>query len=514
MMLINGVHFAANDNNQIEILRMLPTAFAKRNARSTVLEHKDPDARNSHDVGGLAWRISKGIDRKLIAEAAAVFNSVAKKCAVVDDPSAQALNLHSVAELKCKLGDYDEAMQAIDQALQIRKELMQNDTYYHSLGTKHAILQIMRKQPGCDAEKLDQKILETQWEATRAMRYRVGEPPNPDAIRVEQNEIGISDDQPIGTDNVCDCLCVMIRDPVTCKTALAHVDFRSDIASLEQILDRMPQDRQLEARLVGARFAPWDALTSQHGASASQSNLQRVKDLLEGRDINVLSADINDMRQPFTLVVDPKTFELREEVPAQHNPDEFIGNYLPWFETDQRPMHLAFDLTVSDRRAPHLFHQGHNQAVSAVEPDEIYEKSKDRVYWPRLAASIQPMMQVKKSYEEAVAHLVGVLDETVKRMGITLPDEDREDISFLLGYRPLHVGANANAFNQPIADFIRKDLFTLDGNGCLQINQPGLRRLELPKVPYARIEEEAKQVKQAKQATIKPPAPLAQAAAL
>ena len=44
------------------------------------------------------------------------------------------------------------------------------------------------------------------------------------AHRVEQGGIGFSTDRTIGTEHVGNCVGIIVRDPVTARTALAHYD--------------------------------------------------------------------------------------------------------------------------------------------------------------------------------------------------------------------------------------------------------------------------------------------------
>ena len=53
-----------------------------------------------------------------------------------------------------------------------------------------------------------------------------------EAVRVEQHKVGFSDKEKIGTDNIQQCVAVILHDPLTKKTALAHVDRFTDASSL------------------------------------------------------------------------------------------------------------------------------------------------------------------------------------------------------------------------------------------------------------------------------------------
>ncbi len=73
-----------------------------------------------------------------------------------------------------------------------------------------------------------------------------------EAVRVEQHKVGFSDKEKIGTDNIQQCIAVILHDPLTKKTALAHVDRFTDASSLthDVIISNFPPNIKLEAYLV------------------------------------------------------------------------------------------------------------------------------------------------------------------------------------------------------------------------------------------------------------------------
>jgi hypothetical protein len=67
---------------------------------------------------------------------------------------------------------------------------------------------------------------------------------------IGQQQFGISINQPLGTSDLIDCLCLMVHDPISKKTALAHIDRKTAIRSLDAIFQEFP-DSELQVRLVG-----------------------------------------------------------------------------------------------------------------------------------------------------------------------------------------------------------------------------------------------------------------------
>jgi tetratricopeptide (TPR) repeat protein len=71
-----------------------------------------------------------------------------------------------------------------------------------------------------------------------------------EAVRVEQHEVGFST-QKIGTDNIQQCVAVILHDPITKKTALAHIDRFTDTKSLADVIAKFSPGTKLNAHLVG-----------------------------------------------------------------------------------------------------------------------------------------------------------------------------------------------------------------------------------------------------------------------
>ena len=192
-----------------------------------------------------------------------------------------------------------------------------------------------------------------------------------DAHRVEGGEVGFSANEPIGTDNTHDCVTVMLRDPVTKKTALAHIGGDTTEESLELIWRGMPYfGIPLEMRLLGGRQLPITVpetddsyLYAKKNNDIARWNVEKVVRFFHEKPVNVLSADILSPDQPAVVVVDPKTFGIEEKVPGKSNPNAtaanalgvlYTGNYLEEGPEGHNPLRHAFDLTRSPERDPIL----------------------------------------------------------------------------------------------------------------------------------------------------------------
>ena len=194
------------------------------------------------------------------------------------------------------------------------------------------------------------------------MRHNL-KPAAPNAHRVEGSEVGFSNFDPIGTDNVHDCVCVILRNPETGRTALAHIGGDATPESLQSIWNGLGYTSgTLEMRMFGGRHLPDGSETGQSNPYLVQNNqiarwnVEKVVEFFQDKPVDVLSANILTANQPAVVVVDPKSrgFELTENVPGRPNPEAALTNalgvlhmegYLSADKNGVRPLHTAFDLT-------------------------------------------------------------------------------------------------------------------------------------------------------------------------
>ncbi|MDF3048320.1 MAG: hypothetical protein K0R73_1438 [Candidatus Midichloriaceae bacterium] len=75
----------------------------------------------------------------------------------------------------------------------------------------------------------------------------------PNTIFIDQHEAGFSSNAPIGTNNIQNCIVLIVRDRNTGMTALAHVDYHISHESIKQeVFSKFPQGNVLEISLIGA----------------------------------------------------------------------------------------------------------------------------------------------------------------------------------------------------------------------------------------------------------------------
>jgi len=177
-----------------------------------------------------------------------------------------------------------------------------------------------------------------------------------EAHRVEQREVGFSSSEKIGTENIQQCVVLIIWDPTTKRTALAHVDIYTDpksiqTAVLEQFKAKGEGEKPYEVTIVGGR----DRLSRQpNGELTSDVNINKVLGELESWGVKhtIKAADIGDKGAPSGIVFDPVTGVLEHAVPGIHDKTtpERIARMLNIDTTALHSLNFAFDF--SQNRVP------------------------------------------------------------------------------------------------------------------------------------------------------------------
>jgi hypothetical protein len=231
---------------------------------------------------------------------------------------------------------------------------------------------------------------------------------------VEQAQVGFSADAPMATENVADCIGLILRDPVSGKTALAHIDRYTTPKSLEKIFESMPRDRTLDAALWGAKYAGSADADSAERAW-SEHNLEKAAGLLAGRNVRIAAAGIGAPDIPSVVAIDPVSGAIRGENPERRNgartiairpnPDRALSyakmvlqyamprdNYL-----DSIDLETAFDLTRQPGRYPILFRRQElallDDAAEGKTPQEVRAWA-ERHYPPGMTSCVAAQLPI------------------------------------------------------------------------------------------------------------------------
>lgn len=263
------------------------------------------------------------------------------------------------------------------------------------------------------------------------------------ALRVEQKEIGISDNKDIGTDNVSQCVTLIVRscgEDDDCENpvvALAHIDYETEAESIDQIFENLPAGRK-EARILGARFDQ---------DPKSIENLVRVVKALAAYEVDVVSSNVYQGDEgPSTVIVNPYDFSMRESVPtADRGMAEASCAHSLVTEDKMHPLRLAFDTRKGEDRAPLYLTQ---PMVRKIREDFLGQDDVERYVSLRddgffdIGLSTRFFSSLVKQYEKAVADILPYASEH-------LPKPIVEDM-------PIYIGKDALEQNMDVVDEIAR----------------------------------------------------------
>ncbi|MBA8667553.1 hypothetical protein H1Q59_06595 [Holosporaceae bacterium 'Namur'] len=165
------------------------------------------------------------------------------------------------------------------------------------------------------------------------------------AIRVEQNEVGFSDSTPIGTDNIQSCIVLIIRDPISKKTALAHISNATEIDSIRKIFQHLPNN-EVEIGIIGGRR---EHQIKQEVDANVKKILSILKELTGSKVIYIeakaMGKEINSTKcQALTFDPSIKDWEqaLKAEVPGRVLSDRWLREGMIESIAEEIPINIAF----------------------------------------------------------------------------------------------------------------------------------------------------------------------------
>ncbi|MDD3371288.1 MAG: hypothetical protein PHE27_05620 [Alphaproteobacteria bacterium] len=518
-MLINGAAPTWDYDKLVEQLKALPSGFSKKAAPERAAEYQDGSESKEYNDNALRFYIRWVTQESdvYLTHALNAFQQAADSALKEKDLLVREDNLSYYAGAAQAGERFEESIPALNESIAILDHFGNIGDVHLRLGRLHYSLhEIYRKkleEGASDAEKFRQeKLKPVRQELVRTFIAKSGAPVDPKAYPVEENEVGFSDDAPIGTTNLGQCLCLIVRDRVTKKTALAHIDISTEEESLKLILDRIPQtpDHPLEVRLVGAKKVFKDmseynlekTLCFLQGTNAnilSEYNLEKTLCFLQGTNANILSADILENDQPGSVVVDPHTFRIEEKAPGKPNPNKGLLN--AHIAKDYRDLQLAFDLTCSEQRAPILIPSAevsrlHERFLNEDE-DSLYSYFKKyysvlpptamNLTFCLVPVCIEEILKLREEYRKSLNEVIAALDTTSSRLqkeNVYLCGYDRESALKLLSRKEIHVGLGAPKANAPLIDFIEKDFFVPQNGSQYSCDLKGLKNFRFQAAPY------------------------------
>jgi hypothetical protein len=512
-MLIGGKPVDGNDvESVISALNSLPTGFSSRNIASRKFTYKSSEAEKSNQLGMKAWNEwDESSDSPLLQRAADHFQRAAELSEEAGDLRAHAQNRNNYGWAMVSADTPEKAIPAFESACAIYQQQEMTNLLFEALGGLHrAMLDTVHAKEAQgltdEAAELRAQLRPVRQRSLQLFSARKGEGQDFGAYRIEQGELGFSAKQKIGTDNVNDCICIILQNPATQKTALAHIDSDTNIHSLEQVFARLEGDfssqknnQKLQARIIGACY---DADSGQSMANIkSRRNLENSIRFLNERHVDVLSAVILDKNQPTSIVVDPATFTVAEKSPGIPNPDMHIANMKPCTITWGKPLQTVIDLTVSDERAAVYFSRS---AIANIR--RLHEKqSEEPIYHmfsnyapQQLPCVVEGMVLLSEAYQHESGRLKEKLIAKVLQLaetGSIVPAYEVDRAVFALSDCPLHLGQGAEKANAALERVIDRDVFKVTGKTVVT-DIASLQRFEFPVQPYdaleARVRDEQK----------------------
>ncbi len=253
------------------------------------------------------------------------------------------------------------------------------------------------------------------------------------AYRVEQREVGIMSTGRIGTDNLQQCVAVVIYDPTTQKTALSHVDHSTTAKSLDKVITSHFKDStNIEVFLVGAS----DNLSENR--SHSQDNIDKVKGVLALHKNVIKIEELRDEKiKAFVFDIDKKT--MHKLVPGKLEPNTAARKCLVQAAGASKELHEAFNFVkepgvikapkYSDTQLADILRSTFDSKVSSEPGMRSTEAS---ISWPMIEFAeeikkdrpdlvekfVQQVLGTENDGEKA-KNYIGIVTERLLRMPVT-----------------------------------------------------------------------------------------------
>ncbi len=521
---INGRHPDLNDAQEIvEMLRYSPDGIPnnQRTRVNTVLRYNVEGEGAIHENAAYAAsniHVKDNMDEASLLEAAQEFKIAAAAYEIVGADLAAA-NMYSLAaqsfgkfstnELFEDKPYSEHAVEMFDKAVALHQQQGHADFEYRDRDLLAGALVDTHdayKALGSDAgvEQYQKRLGEESSLLLNASRNRQAVL-DESAVRVEQREMGFSDDCPIGTDSVSQCLTVIaqagspasLTDKHDKTVGLVHIDYESDVKSLDNFFERLPEGKK-QVRLVGARF---------DRDVKSVRNIVNVINKLAERDIDIISADVMGGDAGVSaVVVDPATFMIKEAVPGKKNPDFNVANAHVLLAEDvgAEAMKVAVDLRKSEGRAPILLDEDDVNILRTryVGKDDVeMYKSLGSAGFSDKGLSLAYIKGTVEAYEEAVVESKEYVKGKANRIGVeetlpggvktTVPLVDMEGMLGLVDRSAIYVGENAKAFNERHIDRITEHLEVREGR--IEVKEQAMETLIADRAVdnYTQMEEHA-----------------------
>ena len=475
-MLVNGTH-AASFEEAIDKAQALPSAFPDLvTLRQKITVPLNPKAHQASADG------IKLFEHHQYEEARKKFTAALKINESEENISGRADNYFYIAHCYLNEGNYKKAKEALIETVFdyiITNKIRQLTEVFYDLvaicekdGTLAEVEQEMRVQ--IQEAKHPVELIHAHLtlgaiessrnnpELARQHYFRVYEVRQgniiPDALRVEQHEAGFSDKRPIGTENLQQCVAVILHDPDSKRTALAHFDIATDPESLRSIIGHMP-NVPLQARIVGGKG----------NDSYSERNVHQVLKILSDYDhINLISADIRNKVQPTAIVFYPETGALKHAYPGEQYAEQRIRDGKINISSGiQRPLEIVFDVkgdTNPDRKPIKLGKDHINKLASLQHLSEEEIANVSCIEMPNQALTHEAKfasgtIAVAKAHKQELQRLQDTVTSSASQQGGSISRTKFSKIKQIITATQKHIGEKAAEANTSIESSLSEALY-------------------------------------------------------
>lgn len=226
-MLINGKRVDISDMDAVIAgLQSLPSGFAERNVNFTQVDYVSKAAKEQNRLGAESykeWQQNK--DPAKLEQAADYFYKATEIAEAAGDIPAMAQNIANYGWMQIYANQPENALPAFKKTIDIHQKHNHIDLLYKDLGALHkATLDtiLVKEEKGLleDAIELRQTLRPLRKRSLEIFDFTQGIEKENTAYRIEQREIGFSANEPIGTHNVNQCICVRYMIPQVRKQCL------------------------------------------------------------------------------------------------------------------------------------------------------------------------------------------------------------------------------------------------------------------------------------------------------
>lgn len=290
-------------------------------------------------------------------------------------------------------------------------------------------------------------------------------PTNPMAWDIGEAEYGISDADPIGTQNIISCIVIILRDPESHKTVLGHINSRTKASDLDKLIAPFAartSTAPLQAKLIGAH--------ERDPYHPEIKNLDLATDFLARHNVDLLATDVEQAGKHAAVTVNPRNFALKAELSGRKRtcPKNYMFHLMCQIETGQHgfhrfvPLFQSFDLCKQKAFLPYPYR-----------PNELVKNIRDQVQgangqktltqsaqsYGRVADSAT-MLIYQQEYDQQISPFQDLLEKTSRSKDADMARHGR-DLEHFLPQLNLYLGDNARLANLQILRVFQQTLKAL-----------------------------------------------------